>query len=128
MKIEARIEQVPAGMMMVPLICGAILTTLTPHIGSFTNAFLVSASVLVTVDKLIGGNRTAGIAAATTAGNAVAVPLLVAAANTQYAAAAKTATILVTSSAIVTSLMAPPLTAWWHARVQRSHLVAREGI
>jgi len=80
---------------------------------------LGSAMVLITVDKLVGGNGTAGMAAATTAGNAAAVPMLVAAANQHYAAAAKTATILVASCVIVTALLAPPLTAWWHSRVNR---------
>jgi hypothetical protein len=58
---------------------------------------LVSALALVTVDKLIGGNGTAGIAAATTAAIAAAAPMLVATANQEYAAAARTATVLVAS-------------------------------
>jgi 2-keto-3-deoxygluconate permease len=122
---------------LIPFFAFALGTTLDLHLiwtagllGLLLGVviFLVSASVLVTVDKLIGGNGTAGIAAATTAGNAAAVPMLVAGANPKYAAAAKTATLLVASCVIVTSLLAPPLTAWWYARVQRSHLVAREGI
>jgi 2-keto-3-deoxygluconate permease len=74
---------------------------------------------LVAVDKLIGGNGTAGVAASTTAGNAAAVPMLVAAANPNYAAAAGSATVLVASSVIVSSLLVPPLTAWWKAQVTR---------
>jgi hypothetical protein len=35
---------------------------------------VVSAVLLVAIDKLIGGTGTAGLAAATTAGNAAAVP------------------------------------------------------
>jgi len=80
---------------------------------------LISAVALVVVDKLIGGNGTAGMAAATTAGNAAAVPMLVATANQHYAAAAKSATVLVASCIVVTSLLAPPLTAWWYGRVHR---------
>ncbi len=49
---------------------------------------LVSAPVLLLVDRLSGGRGTAGIAAATTASNAAAVPALVAAANPNYADAA----------------------------------------
>lgn len=75
---------------------------------------MASALILIGVDKLIGGNGTAGVAAATTAGNAAAVPMLVAAADPQYADAAKSATVLVASSVVVTSLLAPFLTAWWH--------------
>jgi 2-keto-3-deoxygluconate permease len=78
---------------------------------------LVSCPALILVDRLIGGNGTAGIAAATTAGNAAAVPALVAAANHKYAEAAGPATLLVASSVIVTSLLVPPLTAWWVRRV-----------
>jgi 2-keto-3-deoxygluconate permease len=89
---------------------------------------LVSGLVLVTVDKLIGGNGTPGIAAATTAGNAAAVPMLIATANPKYAAAARTATVLVASCVVVTSLLAPPLTAWWHAWVHRRYAAADGGI
>jgi 2-keto-3-deoxygluconate permease len=78
---------------------------------------LVSAVALIAMDRLIGGNGTAGLAAATTAGNAAAVPMLVAAANPIYAKAAGPATVLVASSVIVTSLCVPPLTAWWLRRV-----------
>ena len=80
---------------------------------------LVSATCLILVDRLIGGNGTAGIAASTTAGNAAAVPLLVAAANPRYADAAAPATVLVGASVIVSSLLVPPLTAWWKSRVTR---------
>ena len=80
---------------------------------------LVCSVCLVVVDRLIGGNGTAGIAAATTAGNAAAVPILVASANHSYAAAAGPATVLVAASVIVSSLLVPPLTAWWKARVTR---------
>jgi 2-keto-3-deoxygluconate permease len=78
---------------------------------------LVCGVCLITVDRLIGGNGTAGIAASTTAGNAAAVPMLVAAANHNYAAAAGPATVLVAASVIVSSLLVPPLTAWWKAGV-----------
>ncbi len=81
---------------------------------------LVSGLVLLVVDKLTGGTGTAGLAAATTAGNAAAVPTLVAAANHQFTAAAESATALVASSVVITGLLAPLVTAWWHARVSRS--------
>lgn len=77
---------------------------------------VVSGFFLVLVDRLSGGNGTAGIAASTTAGNAAAVPALVAAANPQYAAAAAPGTLLVACSVIVTALAAPFLTAWWASR------------
>jgi 2-keto-3-deoxygluconate permease len=80
---------------------------------------LVCAICLILVDRIIGGNGTAGIAASTTAGNAAAVPLLVATANPHYATAAAPATVLVSASVIVSSILIPPLTAWWNARVTR---------
>ena len=80
---------------------------------------LVSGTLLITVDKLVGGNGTPGIAAASTAGNAAAVPMLVAAANHQYAAAAPSATVLVASSVVVSCLLVPTLTTWWYRRVVR---------
>jgi 2-keto-3-deoxygluconate permease len=83
---------------------------------------LVCAICLILVDRLVGGNGTAGIAASTTAGNAAAVPMLVAAANHNYANAAGPATVLVAASVIVSSMLVPPLTAWWKARVTRHTL------
>ncbi|HTF63258.1 MAG TPA: 2-keto-3-deoxygluconate permease [Edaphobacter sp.] len=74
---------------------------------------------LVTVDRLTGGDGTAGIAASTTAGNATAVPMLVAAADPQYVAAAAPATVLVAACVIVSSVLVPLLTAWWKSRIDR---------
>ncbi|MEG9435683.1 2-keto-3-deoxygluconate permease [Edaphobacter sp. HDX4] len=108
---------------LIPFFAFALGTTLDLHLvwsagllGLFLGiaVLLGSALVLIAVDKLIGGNGTAGVAAATTAGNAAAVPMLVAAADPQYANAAKSATVLVASSVVVTSLLAPFLTASWH--------------
>lgn len=79
----------------------------------------VSAACLLAADRLAGGDGTAGIAASTTAGNAAAVPMLIAIANPRYAAAAAPATVLVASSVIVSSLLVPPLTALWKARITR---------
>ncbi len=77
---------------------------------------VVTGVVLLTVDKLTGGNGTAGLAAASTAGNAAAVPAIVAAANPAYRPAAATATVLVATSVVVTAIVVPIITAWWHRR------------
>ena len=120
---------------MIPFFAFAIGATLDLHlvwaaglVGIFLGlATLVGAAILlVLVDKTVGGDGTAGVAAATTAGNATAVPMLVAAANQHYAAAAKTATVLVASCVVVTSLLAPLLTAWWHSRVNPHRPAARQ--
>jgi 2-keto-3-deoxygluconate permease len=80
---------------------------------------IVSSPALILVDKLFGGKGTAGIAAATTAGNASAVPMLVAAADSHYAEAAVPATVLVAATVIVTAMVTPPLTAWWARRIAK---------
>ncbi len=113
---------------MIPFFAFAIGATLDLHriweagllglaLGLVT--VLLSGVCLILVDRLIGGNGTAGIAASTTAGNAAAVPMLVAAANHSYLAAAGPATVLVAASVIVSSLLVPPLTAGWKSRVTR---------
>jgi 2-keto-3-deoxygluconate permease len=77
---------------------------------------LISGLLMFGADRLIGGNGVAGLAAATTAGNAAAVPALVASANPVYAPAASSATMLVAASVVVTALTVPILTAWWANR------------
>ena len=64
------------------------------------------------VDRLTGGNGVAGVAAASTAGNAATVPAIIAAANPVYADAAKSATVIVASCVVVTAILTPILTAW----------------
>ena len=111
---------------MIPFFAFALGTSLDLHriwaaglLGLALGAAVtfVSASLLVFMDRVSGGDGTAGIAAATTAGNAAAVPALVAAANPVYAPAAAQATVLVAACVIVTSLSVPVLTAWWAGRV-----------
>jgi 2-keto-3-deoxygluconate permease len=85
---------------------------------------VVSGVCLIFANRMTGGDGTPGIAAATTAGNAAAVPMLVAAANPKYLPAAGPATVLVASCVIVSSLLVPPLTAWWKSYVAGKSLVA----
>jgi 2-keto-3-deoxygluconate permease len=77
---------------------------------------LCSGVFLFLADRLSGGTGVAGLAAASTAGNAAAVPMLVAAANPAYNEAAKHATVLVSASVVVTAIVVPFVTAWWAAR------------
>jgi 2-keto-3-deoxygluconate permease len=77
---------------------------------------LITGPVLWAVDRLTGGNGTAGLAAASTAGNAAAVPAIVAAANPAYKPAAAAGTILVATSVVVTAILVPLVTAWSHRR------------
>ena len=82
----------------------------------FTGAFLFLA------DRFTGGNGTAGLAAASTAGNAAAVPALVAAVNPVYDEAARSATVLVSASVVVTAIAVPFVTAWWASRTTRKSI------
>lgn len=114
--------------LLIPFFSFALGTTLDLHrvwnaglLGVFLGLFVVGvcAVCLVSMDVLIGGNGTAGMAASTTAGNAAAVPMLVATANHSYLAAAGSATVLVAASVIVSSLVVPPLTSWWVVRTSQ---------
>jgi 2-keto-3-deoxygluconate permease len=78
---------------------------------------LAGGAVLLLADKASGGDGIAGLAAATTAGNAAVVPSIVAAANPVYAPAAQSATVLIASSVVVTSILCPLITALWARRV-----------
>ncbi|MET9911049.1 2-keto-3-deoxygluconate permease [Streptomyces sp. NPDC006476] len=78
---------------------------------------LVGGAVLLLADKASGGDGIAGLAAATTAGNAAVVPSIVAAANPVYAPAAEYATVLVASSVVVTSILCPLITVFWARRI-----------
>jgi 2-keto-3-deoxygluconate permease len=83
---------------------------------------VISGTVLITVDKLTGGNGVAGIAAASTAGNAAAVPAAIAAVDKSYANIAPAATMLVATCVIVTAILVPIATTWWFKHVQSAEL------
>jgi 2-keto-3-deoxygluconate permease len=78
---------------------------------------VVTGIPLFFADRLTGGSGVAGVAAASTAGNAVAVPAIIASANPAYQDAAAHATILVAASVVVTAILVPLVTAWTARRV-----------
>jgi 2-keto-3-deoxygluconate permease len=78
---------------------------------------VVTGVPLYFADRFTGGNGVAGVAAASTAGNAVAVPAIVANANSAYADAAAQATILVAACVVVTVIVVPLVTAWTAKRL-----------
>src|ERR1041385_716773 len=78
---------------------------------------LITGTTLILADKLIGGNGVAGIAAASTAGNAAAVPMAIAAIDKSYAPIAPSATMLVATCTMVTAILVPLATAWWARKV-----------
>lgn len=111
---------------LIPFFAFALGTTLNLHrvtqagllgVVLGLGVVIVTGTALFFADRLTGGNGVAGIAAASTAGNAAAVPTLIAAANPAYQEAARSATVLVASSVVVTALVVPLATAWWARRI-----------
>jgi 2-keto-3-deoxygluconate permease len=75
---------------------------------------VVTGIPLMLADKFLGGgNGTAGIAASSTAGAAVANPMIIANIKPEFLPVAEAATALVAASVIVTSILVPILTAYW---------------
>jgi 2-keto-3-deoxygluconate permease len=74
--------------------------------------FALSGIALIGADKVTGGRGVAGIAAASTAGNAAAVPAIVAGVNPAYKEAAAPATVLVAASVVITAILVPFATAF----------------
>ena len=80
---------------------------------------VITGIPLILADKYIGGgDGTAGLAASSSAGAAVATPVLIAEMVPQFKAAAPAATALVATSVIVTSILVPILTAMWSRRIR----------
>ncbi|GKV96715.1 2-keto-3-deoxygluconate transporter [Pectobacterium aroidearum] len=83
---------------------------------------VVTGIPLIIADKFIGGgNGTAGVAASSSAGAAVATPLLIANMAPEFAPVAQQATALVATSVIVTSVLVPIITALWAKRFSPKH-------
>jgi 2-keto-3-deoxygluconate permease len=78
---------------------------------------LITGAALILVDRLTGGTGVAGIAAASTAGNAAGVPAAVAAANPAYLPVVPQATALLAACVIVTAILVPLVTAWYAKRI-----------
>ena len=80
---------------------------------------IVTGIPLIIADKLIGGgDGTAGIAASSSAGAAVATPVLIAEMVPAFKPMAPAATSLVATSVIVTSILVPIITSIWSKKVK----------
>ncbi|WP_462410405.1 2-keto-3-deoxygluconate transporter [Neobacillus sp. Marseille-QA0830] len=75
---------------------------------------VITGIPLMLTDKFIGGgNGTAGLAASSSAGAAVANPMIIASMKPEFMDVAQSATALVAASVIVTSILVPILTAYY---------------
>lgn len=106
---------------------GVIVHTGLLGIGLGLGVIVITGIPLIACDVFVGGgNGTAGIAASSTAGAAVATPALVAKVVPSFAPVAPAATALVATSLVVTSLVVPVITALWaRAIVPRLPFLAR---
>ncbi len=79
---------------------------------------LVTGIPLMIADILIGrGNGSAGLAASSTAGAAIANPSIIAEMIPQFKPLVPAATVLVATACLVTAILVPILTAWWSKRM-----------
>lgn len=91
---------------------GVILQTGLTGVLLGVAVIVITGIPLIFVDRWIGGgNGTAGIAASSTAGAAVANPSIIAQLQPDFAPIAPAATALVAASVIITSILVPILTA-----------------
>ncbi|MBS1180885.1 MAG: kdgT [Proteobacteria bacterium] len=80
---------------------------------------IITGIPLMLADKLIGGgNGTAGLAASSTAGAAVANPMIIAEMVPAFKPAAATATSLVAAACLTTAILVPILTGMWARRIK----------
>jgi len=97
------------GILLSPLAGLGILLALS--------VIVLTAIPLILADRFIGGGTgTAGLAASSTAGAAVANPLAIAAVAPRFRGAVKTATPLIAICVIVTSIVVPILTDQWYRK------------
>lgn len=86
---------------------------------------VITGIPLIIADKVLGGgDGTAGLAASSSAGAAVATPVLIAEMVPEFKAMAPAATALVATSVIVTSILVPILTSLWSRKVKGNVVVA----
>lgn len=113
-------------MLMIPFFGYALGNTInlavvldTGLLGVFLGlgVIVVTGIPLILADKFIaGGNGGAGLAASSTAGAAVANPVIIAGMVPAFAPVAPAATALVATSVVVTSIVVPIITAFWCKR------------
>ncbi|HAL0472883.1 TPA: 2-keto-3-deoxygluconate permease [Escherichia coli] len=112
---------------LIPFLVGFLLGNLDPELRelfsratkslipffAFALGNTINLGVIIDTGLLGKGRGTAGIAASSTAGAAVATPLLVAEIAPDFAEAAPAATTLVASCVVITAIVVPVITALW---------------
>ncbi|WP_158814811.1 2-keto-3-deoxygluconate transporter [Methylocapsa sp. S129] len=89
---------------------------------------VVTGIPLMLADKYIGGgNGTAGLAASSTAGAAVANPTIIGEMIPKFKAVAPAATALVAASCLITAVLVPIVTAIWAKKTGREISKTEEG-
>ncbi len=106
----------------------AVVTAGLPGVLLGVFVLVVTGTVCILADLLLGGSGIAGAAASSTAGNSAAVPKAVAMADPSYAAVAPAATVQVAASVIVTAILTPILTSYVYKRVQRKRALEASSI
>ena len=114
---------------LIPFFAFALGNTIDLSVIAQTGVLGILLGVAVIIaDKLIGGgDGTAGIAASSSAGAAVATPVLIAEMVPAFKPMAPAATSLVATSVIVTSILVPIITALYAKRFNKN-LVANETV
>lgn len=102
----------------------AVVTAGLPGVLLGMMVLVITGTVCISVDLLLGGSGIAGAAASSTAGNSAAVPKAIAMADPTYAAIAPIATVQVAASVITTAILTPILTSYVYKRVQTQRAAA----
>lgn len=95
----------------------SVVTAGLPGVALGVLVLVVTGTVCILADLLLGGSGIAGAAASSTAGNSAAVPKAIAMADPTYASIAPAATVQVAASVIVTAVLTPILTSFVYKRV-----------
>ncbi len=127
---DMRAFLINGGPIMIPLMAMAMGTRL--NFGMILSAgpvgvllgvvtVFIGGALSVMADKATGGRGVAGAACASTAGNAVGVPLAIAAVDPALAEAAAIATPFVAASMITSAICTPIFTTWVYKRNLKKH-------
>jgi 2-keto-3-deoxygluconate permease len=106
----------------------SVLTAGLPGLALGVMVLVVTGTVCILADLLLGGSGIAGAAASSSAGNSAAVPKAIAMADPTYASIAPAATVQVAASVIVTAVLTPILTSFVYKRVQQRRAAKAAGV